>query len=96
MERIEAESLGDVLRRTIREAGIERNIDEARAMALFPSLVGPELAALMGKPFVKNGVMNICIRAASLRHEMHMRRSTLVRLINDDIGKPVIKDIRFF
>lgn len=95
MQRHEAESLGDVLRTTLASQGLTNRMEELRAVHIWPAVVGPDLAAMMGKPLVNRGVMTIYVRSASLRHEMNMRRSSLVRIINETLDKPVITDIRF-
>lgn len=95
MERVDAESIGDVLRRTIREEGLSGRLDEVRAVQIWPAVVGDMLASMMGKPIVSKGVMTVHVRMAPLRQEMNMRRSSLLRLLNEALGRNVISDIRF-
>lgn len=95
MERVEAESLGDVLRRTIEEAGMTDRLDERRAIALWPQVVGEHIAGLCGRPTVYRGVMTVVVRPAPLRHDLTMSRTSLLRLLNAPFGRNVISDIRF-
>lgn len=95
MKRLETESIGDVLRRTLEEAGMTGRLDELKAADLWPLIVGPWIASRTLRPYVKAGVMQIRVMEAPLRHELHMLRSTLLAEINRHIGKEVIREIRF-
>ncbi len=95
MKRLEPESLGDVLRQTLQQQGLTERLYEAKAVALWPQIVGEGLANLCGKPIVNQGLMTVYVRSAPLRQELTMSRSTLIRHINDTLGRPVINEIRF-
>lgn len=95
MERINYQSLGDVLRQTIEESRLDVRLDEVRAATLWPYVVGEHIASLCLKPFVSSGVMTVRIPNASLRQELDMNRSALLAEINRMLGKEVLKSIRF-
>lgn len=95
MKKTEPESIGEVLRRAIEENDMQTGLDEAKAVAAWPSIVGKSIAAQTGRPFVDKGVLNITCRSSALRQELNMRRSLLVKLINDAVGSAAISDIRF-
>lgn len=95
MKRYEPESIGDVLRNVLHETSLQNRMDELKAAELWPRIVGSEIAASCGKPGVKKGVMTIGVPNPSLRNELHMNRSHLCRIINTNMGKNVITDIKF-
>lgn len=95
MERKEAQSIGDVLRLAFQDNCMQDRLDERRAVAVWRSVVGGELAAQCMTPTVRDGVMSVGVRNASLRHELSMSRSSLARAINAQLGRTVIEDIRF-
>lgn len=95
MKRIEPQSIGDVLRLTIQESEMAGKLDERRAIELWAPLVGDYMARQCGRPTVRNGVMTVSVPGAPLRNELTMSRSILIRLINEKLGKQVIKEIRF-
>lgn len=95
MKRLEPESIGDVLRQTLEERNMTRRLLETRACALWPRIVGPEMAALCSRPAVRNGVMTVGVPAAPLRNELAMSRSSLIGIINETLRSEVITDIRF-
>lgn len=87
--------MGDVLRNLLQETSLQNRMDELRAAELWATVVGANMASLTGYPKVKNGVMSISVPNASLRNELHMNRSTLRAIINKNIGKTIITEIRF-
>lgn len=95
MQKIDAQSIGDVLRQTIQECNMSAKLDEQRAISLWRTYVGDGIADRCGHPSVSNGVMCVAVRSAVLRHEMTMNRSSLIKLINEHLEKNVIKEIRF-
>lgn len=95
MRRNEAQSIGDVLRLTIQECNMTARLDEQRAISLWRPIVGDHIASSCGRPTVKLGVMSIPVPGAALRHELTMNRSSIIKIINNKLGKTVISEIRF-
>lgn len=95
MKRQEPESVGDVLRQALQMHGLADRLYETRAINLWPSIVGEEIAAQSARPYVNNGIMTIHVRNASLRHELNMSRSSLVNIFNETLGREVIKELYF-
>ena len=95
MKRYNPQCLGDVLRKLLEETSLQTRMEELKAAGLWEKIVGKEIAAQSSKPYVKNGLMQIGIPNASLRNELYINRSRLIQIINDTLGKAVIKEIKF-
>lgn len=95
MERRDAVTVGDVLRECLEKSSMQGRLDEVRACEAFPFVVGQHIASQCSRPLVRNGVMTVSVPVASLRSELNMRRSGMVRAINDILSKDVLKDILF-
>ena len=95
MERRSPQTIGDVLRSVLEETSLQNRMDELKAADMWKQIVGAGIASLTGKPTVKNGVMSVGVANASLRNELMMSRSSLREIINKNIGKEIIKEIRF-
>lgn len=95
MKRHDPQAIGDVIRVMLEESCLQEKMDEMQAAELWRHVVGESLACLTGKPEVKNGVMNVRISNASLRHELMMNRSRLREILNQKMGKEIITEIRF-
>ena len=95
MERKIPQSVGEVLRSVLDETSLQGRMDELKAAELWHRVVGPSIAAQCKKPYVKNGVMTVGVANASLRNDLHLSRSQIISVINDLIGKNIIKEIKF-
>ena len=95
MQRRTPQCVGDVLRSLLEETSLQSRMDELKAARLWSKIVGGEIARLTGNPTVKNGVMIIGVPNASLRNELLLCRSRLRQIINQNIGKEIITEIRF-
>ena len=95
MQRIEAESLGDLLRQEIEANQSAFRFDEINAINAWPRVIGDSIASKTMRPFIKGGVMTIRVPAAPLRQELNMLRSRLAAAINKEIGKEIVKELRF-
>lgn len=95
MERKEAQSIGDLLRQAIEENQNAFRYDEINAINAWPKIVGKGIASRTLRPFLKEGLMTIRVAEAPLRQELNMMRSTLARAINAEVGKEIVKEIRF-
>lgn len=95
MQRHTPQSLGDVIRDFLEETSLQDRMEELKAADLWKTVAGDYLASQTGKPYVKNGVMSIGVANASLRNELNMNRSRLREIINKNLGKEVITEIRF-
>lgn len=95
MERINAQSLGDLLRQAVEESQGAFRFDEINAINAWPAVIGPAIAAKTTKPYIKKGVMTIRVPSAPLRHELNMMRTAIAAAINREIDKEIVKDLRF-
>ena len=95
MKRTEPQSLRAVLEEAVRECDMEQELLRTRAQALWPRIVGKEIASRCGRPFCRADIMTIPVQNASLRHELSMMRSSMIKAINTTLRADVISEIRF-
>ena len=95
MERRDAVTVGDGLRECLEKSSMQGRLDEVRACEAFPIVVGQHIAAMCGRPWMKNGVMTVGTPNASLRSELNMSRGRIVKGINGIMGKDVVKELLF-
>ncbi len=95
MERKDFTTIADVLRQCFENSAMQERLEETRACDAFATVVGEGFSSLCSKPAMKRGVMTIGVRNASLRSELHMRRSSIAAAINEIVGKETVKNIIF-
>lgn len=89
-------SVGPLIQQFLRENGLETPLNEYRIVQAWPVVAGKVIEKYTGQVFVKNRVLNVQIRNASLKHNLSMDRGTLARRLNEAVGADVISDIRFY
>lgn len=87
--------MGDLLRQAIEENRNTFRFDEISAINAWPRIVGKNIASRTLRPYIRGGEMTIRVPEAPLRHELNMMRSTLAAAINAEIGKEIVKELKF-
>lgn len=95
MKRTNAQSVGDIINQVLRQERLDVRLDEQRAMAMWPQLVGPGINRYTTARSVKDGVLTFTISSAPLRNQLMLSRSSLITRINEALGREVIKEIIF-
>ncbi|MBR9978246.1 MAG: DUF721 domain-containing protein [Bacteroidetes bacterium] len=95
MKRIwQTRQLGSVLRRVLREEGLERGIREQHVLQKWEEIVGPAIAANAEPLRLRNGVLWLHVVDAAWRQELSLMRQELVTTINTTLGENIVTDIR--
>lgn len=95
MKRTNAQSVGDIINQVLRQERLDVRLDEQRALAMWPQLVGPGINRYTTARSVKDGVLTFTISSAPLRNQLMLSRSSLITRINEALGRDVIKEIIF-
>ena len=95
MKRTNAKSVGEIITEVLRKERLDLKLEEQRALALWPRLVGAGIDQYTTARSVKNGVLTFTISSAPLRNQLMLSRTTLIQRINSIIGREVIKEIVF-
>lgn len=96
MKRTEAKTIGEIVQDYLKQENLEHALDEHRASALWPQIVGQGINRYTVSRWVKDGVMHVQLSSAPLRNELMLNRSRVVKLINEALGREVITDIVFY
>jgi len=95
MKRTEAKNIGQIIEDLLKKEKLDVELDEHRASALWPQIVGDGINRYTIKRYVKDGVMTVHLSSASLANELMLSRSALIARINEALGREVIREIIF-
>ena len=95
MRRNNTENIGDLLRKFLREEGLETPLNEKRLIDTWGNLLGPAIASYTKELFIKNQVLYVHLTSAALRQELMMQRQKLVDELNRQVSATVIVNIIF-
>lgn len=82
------------LPQTLRALGIARRTREAQALFCWPQALG-ELARETRAFKLSGGTLWVTASSTALAHQLHLERGRLLQRLNELIGAPVVRDIRF-
>ena len=95
MKRTEAKNVGQIINDLLRKENLDVALDEHRACALWPQIVGDGINRYTIKRYVKDGVMTVHFSSASLANELMLNRDRIIKHINDALGRDIIREIIF-
>ena len=95
MKRTEAKNIGQIINDLLKQENLDVALDEHRASALWPQIVGDGVNRYTIRRYVKDGVMTLHLSSASLANELMLNRASIVQRINEALGREIIRDIIF-
>ena len=95
MRRNDAESVGMLIRKFLRQEGLETPLNEKRLIDSWSEVMGKGVASLSKPLYIKNQVLYVEVTSAPLRQQLMMGRQQLVTRLNQQVGAQVITNIIF-
>ena len=95
MKRNNTEQIGDVIRRLLRQQGLETPLNEYRLVDAWKDVVGETITRYTMNLYIKNQTLYVQLSSSVLRQELMMGRDLLVRNLNRHVGAQVITNIIF-
>ena len=95
MKHTEAKNIGQIIADVLRKENLDVALDEHRASALWPQIVGDGINRYTIRRYVKDGVMTVHLSSASLANELMLNRATIIQRINEALGRDIIHEIVF-
>ncbi len=95
MKRTYPKSIAEVIDGFMKAEQLDTQLNEQRASALWPQIVGQGINRYTISRDVRDGVLIVRLSSAPLRNELMMNRSALIKRINEALGQEVIREIIF-
>ena len=95
MKRTEAKNIGQIISDLLKQENLDVALDEHRASALWPEIVGDGINRYTIRRYVQNGVMTVHLSSASLANELMLNRASIIQRINEALGREIIREIIF-
>lgn len=85
--------LGEILRRTLQDLGIEKPVRQYDALWLWPKAAGDRIASVTEAVRMSNGRLFVRVKNAAWRNELVFHKRALIQNLNGLAGRPVVNDI---
>lgn len=89
----DAESVGALVMRLLRNEGLETPLNERRLVNSWTQVLGPDIAAYTKNVYIRNQVLYVELTSSVLRQELMSGKRRLIQCLNDSVGAQVITDI---
>ncbi|MBO4499869.1 MAG: DUF721 domain-containing protein [Bacteroidaceae bacterium] len=93
MRRTDSETVQDVVYRFLRDQGLEMPLNEYRLIQAWNAVMDKSISLHTKELRIYNQVLFVTVTSAVVKNEIMMRRSVLVKTLNDHVGAQVIRDI---
>ncbi len=87
--------LGEIIREVLHKHGLEEKLIETRIFSSWEKIMGQPIAVYTDKIVLKKNCLTVYLRSPALRNELSFAKSKIIKMINEEIGKPVIVEIVF-
>ena len=88
--------LDEVLKKLLREEGLEMPLLQKRLVDAWEVVTGNVVARYTAEKFIRNQTLFVKITNPALRQDLSMMRTQLVKRLNEQVGSFVISDIKIF
>ncbi len=85
----------DLVREVLRKYNLEEKYNEYRFIALWPQVVGSQIARLTSVRELRSGQLTVLVSSSSVAQELSLLKARYIARINELAGKKVITNIRF-
>ncbi|MDY3271942.1 MAG: DUF721 domain-containing protein [Prevotella sp.] len=88
--------LDEVLKKLLREEGLEMPLLQKRLVDAWEVVTGNVVSRYTAEKYIRNQTLFIKITNPALRQDLSMMRTQLVKRLNEQVGSFVISDIKIF
>lgn len=86
-------SLGDVLKEFIQANNLQPGMDKIDVREAWKNLMGNGVNNYTSEIMLKGSTLYVALTSAVLREELNYGRAKIVKMINEELGREVVKDV---
>ncbi len=88
--------LDEVLKKLLREEGLEMPLLQKRLVDAWEVVTGNVVSRYTAEKYIRNQTLFVKITNPALRQDLSMMRTQLVKRLNEQVGSFVISNIKIF
>lgn len=89
----DSEPISDVLKGFIQANNLQKGMDSVNVRDAWKSLMGPGVNNYTGEIMLKNGTLYVQLTSAVLREELSYGKAKIIMMINEELGREVVKEV---
>ena len=87
--------INQVISRAIKKTGLDQVLNQQEALDRWGEVVGKKISENSEATKITNGVLSVKTKNPTWRQELQLQKTEIIKKINNDLEKKIIKDIRF-
>ena len=91
--KFEPQLLGKVLSEIVESKALSRGITNEKINGLWNQLLGDNISQFTDKVELRNETLYVSLSSAPLREELSYGKEKIMRMLNEEMGKEIIKKI---
>ncbi len=95
MTRHNTRHIGELISELLKNNRLEEKITETRIMASWDKVMGGHIARYTESVSVRRGKLTVHLRSSVLRNELEYARDKIIRMINEELGEAIIREVVF-
>ena len=84
-----------VISRAIKKTGLEQVLNQQEVLDRWGEVVGKKISENSEATKITNGVLSVKTKSPTWRQELQLQKTEIIKKINNELEKKIIKDIRF-
>lgn len=86
-------AIGDILNEIIKNNKLEPGLNEVSVIDAWKNLMGNGVNNYTRNVALRNGTLYVELTSAVLREELSYGKDKIIKMINDELGKEVVKNV---
>ena len=86
-------SLGDVLKEIIQKNNLQKGMDKIDVRDVWKNLMGNGVNNYTSEIMLKGTTLYVALTSAVLREELSFGKEKIVKMINEELGREVVKEV---
>jgi hypothetical protein len=86
-------SVGDILNQIIKTNKLEPGLNQVSVVDAWKNLMGNGVNNYTQNVALRNGTLYVELTSAVLRQELSYGKDKIIKMINEELGKEVVKDV---
>jgi len=93
MRRSEIQYLGSAIKDYLKDRKLDGKMAEIEAVNSWELIIGKQIARATSSIYIKDGTLYVHLKSSIVRNELFMMRNDIIRVMNQRIGREVVKAI---
>jgi len=89
----QAAKIGVLLDQLMQNLGLDDRLRQCRALVVWDTVVGPQIAAHTRPHKIREGVMEVCVDQPTWMQQLHLMKPQILARLNAELGDDPLKDI---